>query len=110
MNFLSYMKGNICIIELEGECTFEWTKQLSAYCMDTVGENQPKAVVINLEKVFRIDSSGIGALAVLAKHQPGKIALCRPTGDVSDALKYVKLNQIIPIYPTEAEALDSFQE
>ncbi|MBF0289234.1 MAG: STAS domain-containing protein [SAR324 cluster bacterium] len=102
------MKDNICIIHLEGECTFEWVKQLDSYCMDLADQVKPGGLVINLEKVLRIDSAGIGTFAMLTKHLPGKWVLCMAVGDVADALRYVKLDQIIPIFQTEKEALASF--
>ena len=71
-------------------------------------EDQPSLIVVNLQDVSYIDSSGIGTLVEVlrrARGFGGKLVLCCVNDRVYNMLEITKLNNIFTIYPTEAEAL-----
>lgn len=65
-------------------------------------------IVIDLSNVAYVDSAIWGLLAQAAKRArqaQGELSLCAMGGQVLSAFKLIRLDQIIPVYPTRQEAL-----
>jgi len=71
-----------------------------------------RKIVVNLDGVAQIDSSGINTLArhctILARAQ-GSLKLVCPSGRVRNTLELMRLLQAIPAFDDEAAALASFR-
>jgi anti-sigma B factor antagonist len=70
-------------------------------------------IVVNVEQVNMIDSSGIGVLVrtfTHAKQAGGSLKLVKPSRLATQTLKVVGLSNLFEIYEEEDEALASFQE
>ena len=64
-----------------------------------------RRIVVNLEHVDFIDSSGLGALVSTLKRigRDGDLKICSPGPDVRAVLELTRLNQIIPVFDNEAD-------
>jgi anti-anti-sigma factor len=70
-----------------------------------------RLVILNMVAVSFIDSAALGWL-VLAQRRfqriGGKLGIIAPIGFVRDILELTEINEWIPIFPSEDEALKSF--
>lgn len=65
-------------------------------------------VVVNLENVTFVSSSGVGALLAhseVAREQGGEFRLASPPSVVMKTLKLLNLDEHLKLYPNEAEAV-----
>ena len=70
-----------------------------------------KRIVLNMDNVSYIDSSGLGALVAShtsAKSQGATLKLCHLGSKFQEILLVTKLVTVFEVYPTEAEAIASF--
>lgn len=68
-------------------------------------------ILINMEAVTTIDSSGIGELVsgyTTVTNRGGKLKLCNLPPKVLDILQVTQLITVFEVFDTEQEALDSF--
>lgn len=98
---------NSVTVALQGNIDLHRTpevhKALAGAC-----EDQPSLIVVNLQDVSYIDSSGIGTLVEVLRRVRdfgGKLVLCCVNDRVYNVLEITKLSNIFTMYPTEAEAL-----
>jgi len=67
-------------------------------------------VVLDLNKVKFIDSSGLGSILTTLRHihnNRGKIHICQVTESVKVLFKMVRLSQLVPIMNTRDEAIQA---
>jgi anti-sigma B factor antagonist len=70
-------------------------------------------ILIDMEEVRFVDSSGIGALITTFKKVQaleGELKLCSLTEQVRSIFEMVRVDKILEIYPTREEALNSFRK
>ena len=93
---------------LKGNVQIEVTAQLRDVIRDTVTTHLPKLLVINLEGVNFIDSSGLGLL-VAARNSVdknnGKLHLCGLPPQVKKTFDQTNLTNYFSIFATEQDAL-----
>lgn len=66
------------------------------------------SIVLDLNALTFVDSAGLGELVALrrtAQDAGGGVVLAGPRGKVKDILELTRLDQLLPVYPTEAEAI-----
>lgn len=103
--------GQIAIIEIRGSLIGDGdTDQLRAAVMDFL-EQGNKCLVISLQKVNYLNSSGIGA--IIASHASykkngGEVRLAGLRNSVQNLLVVTKLIDIFDVYDTLDEAVESF--
>jgi anti-sigma B factor antagonist len=71
-----------------------------------------RTVILNMEDVPSIDSSGVAALAsghMTANNRGGHLKLCNLTHKLKDVFVVMRLNTIFESYETEADALASIK-
>lgn len=76
-------------------------------------EKDSKDVVINFKKLDFISSLVLAALVYLlklAQDKGGKLRLCELRDKVKEVFQVTDLDKVFEIYPTEAEALKSFDK
>ncbi len=69
-------------------------------------------IIINLQNLTTIDSTGIGVLinyAKLIRKNNGDIVLCNVTSEIYQILNVISLEKFINIHITEVEAINSFR-
>lgn len=104
-------EAGVCIFEVVGRLTIgESSDQLTA-ALTSALEQGARKIVIDLNGVPQIDSSGISALVrasvSLARGNGILHVVCKP-GRVRDALTVTRLVEAIPTYETESAAQAGF--
>ena len=101
----------IHFVDIHGRLTIgDPSEHLSAFVQDLVAKGARK-VIVNLNEIPQIDSSGISALVKLSialARQGGGLHLVCGEGRVRDALTVTRLVEAIPTYTTEAAAHAGF--
>lgn len=103
------LDNNTVIIKLFGDIDIYTSSDLKDAMISQV-DFGAKRIIIDMEDVHYIDSSGIGVfISVLGtfKKVNGKIGLIKITEPVKKVLELTKLTSFLPIYNTEIEAVES---
>jgi stage II sporulation protein AA (anti-sigma F factor antagonist) len=101
-------EGNTIIVTLSGRITFDAVRPLNTLLKEIYSNRMPKFLVINLEEVLRLDSSGIGVLVasrnVMNRNQ-GQLYLCGLCPSVQSVLEKMNLLNYFSVFATEEHAL-----
>jgi anti-sigma B factor antagonist len=99
--------------------TFTDTDKVSALVTETLKEeinkiliNNYTGLVINLEYIDYIDSSGFGmflSIMKTAKNNGGEIKICNVKESVMDLFKLLHLHNVFEIYNSVEECVNSFK-
>jgi len=103
--------GGIAILDVHGRLTIgEPAERLHEVLQSVVNEGSRK-VIVNLNAIPQIDSSGISTLvrsSIRLARESGELRLVCGQGRVRDALTVTRLVEAIPTFETEAAALKDF--
>jgi len=103
--------GNVTVVDLSGRITLGEGSALLRKTVRGLLEEKRKLILLNLENVDYIDSSGIGELVsgfTAVKNQSGDLKLLHLTKKVRDLLQITKLYTVFDIFTDENTALRSF--
>lgn len=104
--------GDIVLLDLQGRITIgEGSVQLRDSVGNLLSAGRGK-IVLNLEGVTYVDSSGIGELVsryTTTKNQGGQLKLLKLPKKIKDLLMITKLLTVFEIYEDEETALSSFK-
>jgi anti-sigma B factor antagonist len=107
-------KGSVTILDIEGNLVGPNTIALKNIIDDQIrvtGED-PVFMVLNMERVQMMDSSGLGvivaAYASISRNN-GRVVLLNIGGNIRSLIVMAKLVTIFDRYDTEAEAIASFR-
>ncbi len=110
MDITKRTKGDIVVLDISGEIDLYNAPEIKDIINKLI-EEMKYNVIINLEKVSYIDSSGIGALisslSNLKKYQGG-LKIINVYASVRKVFELTKLTSFFEIYDTEEDALESF--
>jgi anti-sigma B factor antagonist len=102
----------VTVLDLSGRITLgEGSVQLRNAVRDLISKGQ-KGILLNLEDVNYIDSSGLGELVsayTTAKNQAASLKLLKLTKKVHDLLQLTKLYTVFDTFDDEAIAIASFK-
>jgi len=104
--------GGVRVLDLEGKITIgSGDVELRKSIEDAVtsGHNN---ILLNLEKVTHIDSSGIGEMVgcfTTMARKGGKMKLLKLTPKINDILQVTQLITVFDVYDSEPDALQSFK-
>ncbi len=106
-------KGSVIILDVEGNLVGPNTIALKNAIDDQVREarGQPVFMILNLERVQMMDSSGLGVIVAAyasIKRNNGRIVLLNIGGNIRSLIIMAKLVTIFDRYDTEADAIASF--
>jgi anti-anti-sigma factor len=105
--------GVIPILDVSGRLTIGEPSEHLHQALESVVKDGSRNVIVDLNGVPQIDSSGISALVrisiKLTREGGGLRLVCKP-GRVRDALTVTRLVEAIPTFDTEASALASFPQ
>ncbi len=110
MEITTRENGNICIFNLEGRLDLASGTALKDRVKHMFNENK-NSIHLNLEKVEFINSSGLGALVSLMKEariRKGRLTLSNLASYVQEIFEITQLSHIFELFPTEEEALNSY--
>lgn len=104
------IKRNVLIIRLHGELDHHEATLLRAAWQERLAEGEVQHVILNLEEVSFMDSSGIGVL--LGRYKEilalgGELVVCSVQANVKRIFEMSGLFKIIRLEQNEARALDS---
>ena len=101
----------VAVVAIEGRIVLgEESTALREKVKSLLASGQKK-IVLNMDNVSYIDSSGLGALVAShtsAKSQGASLKLCHLGSKFQEILLVTKLVTVFEVYPTEAEAIASF--
>ena len=105
-------KGGFLVVRVQGEIDYSNFKDFRDILE---GQDSPNSsgVIINLERVNFLDSSGLGALVRISRKIQGKrgfLKLVGVKGEVLNLLKASTLDRYFDIYETEEDALGKGKE
>lgn len=81
--------------------------------IDEALKSRPANIVINMQSVIFMDSSGLSLLVVAlkkARERQGDLRLCCLQQPVRMVLELTRLDKVFEIFATEAEAIQAFVE
>ena len=102
---------DVMLVDLRGRVVLGEETELLRVRLKRLLEEGHRRIVLNLQEVAYIDSSGLSTLItsfVSARRQGGDVKLLRLTGRVSDVLQITKLSTVFEIYDTFDQAQRSF--
>ena len=103
----------VVIIDLEGQITLgETNRQLHEAIKQAVAEGK-RDVILNLAKVMKIDSSGLGEIVAgftTLNDNGGVLKLANLPDSVADLMMMTKLLTVFEVYDDERNAVDSFED
>jgi anti-anti-sigma factor len=103
--------AGISVLEVHGRLTIGEPSEQLHDALKSVIENGARKVIVILNAVPQIDSSGISTLvriSIRLAKQGGTLRLVCGAGRVRDALTVTRLVEAIPTFETEASALTNF--
>ena len=105
-------KEEIIIVDVSGEIDLYNAPEIKEAIKEQM-DNKKKKVIINLEKVNYIDSSGIGALISSLSNLRkvgGDLKLLHVYDSVKKVLELTKLTSFFGIYDNEEKAIAAFEQ
>lgn len=104
--------NDIAVIDFSGKITLgEGSAKLRKMIRETIASGHNK-IVLNLEDVDYIDSSGIGELVgayTTVRNASGELKLTNLTNRVRDILQITRLYTVFDVRPNEEDAVRSFR-
>ena len=112
MQITSYIKNdNIFIVKLSGEVDLYNANKLKDNIFTHLRNSTARKVIINLDEVTYIDSTGIGTLISVKQMisgANGELRLIHVTNSVKKIFELTKLNMLFKILDDEEAAIASF--
>jgi anti-sigma B factor antagonist len=104
--------GAVVLIDVSGRLTSLETGALRDSISRLLKEGR-KDIVLNLDGLQYLDSSGVGELArvyLMVVKQSGQMKVIGLSSRIEEVLKITQLYQVFPEFPDEEAALKSFPE
>jgi anti-sigma B factor antagonist len=99
--------GDVCVVTLEGEIDVYTAPRLKVVLAEAI-EDGCANVIVNLEKIAFIDSSGLGVLVSAlrrARERDGVVRIVCTRDNVLKIFRITGLDKVFPIFADPAEAL-----
>jgi len=103
--------GGVHVFDVHGRLTIGDSSEQLTMALQAVLQNGARKVVVMLDGVPQIDSSGISSLvriSIALGREGGKLHLVSKPGRVRDALTVTRLVEAIPTFESESAALANF--
>ena len=104
--------ADVTILDLQGKVTIGVDGDLLGVHLKKLLAKGARNLLLNLEDVTQLDSSGISAVVgayVSLSRQGGSLKLLCPSGRVQDVLQVMHVADLIPTFEDETQALASFR-
>jgi anti-sigma B factor antagonist len=109
MNIKEKTEGEIVVLDIEGEITFNTSPALREKLIKLIDKDNKK-IVVSLEGVGYIDSSGMATVVEMlqkVKATGGHLVLCQLQEKVDGILQMMHLKDIFDIYNSLDEAVSN---
>jgi anti-sigma B factor antagonist len=103
--------GDVVIVDLRGDLVTEDGEEVLREVVDKLVAEGCRKILLNLDRVKRMDSGGVGELAAswkLASEFGAAIKLLRPGDRVRHALHISQILPLLEVFEDEGEALRTF--
>ena len=112
MQITERTSGDVTILDLDGRMTrHDGYGILKPHVGDLI-RNGRHALLLNLQNVPYLDSSGVGELVsvfISVRNHGGVLKMLGPSERVAQLLAVAKLDTVFDVFDDEATALDSFR-
>jgi anti-anti-sigma factor len=105
-------KDGILIVSIEGELNYRNSETVTLELENIIADGV-KDLILDLEGLLSIDSSGMSLLISLFKKlqtKKGKLAFLRPRQNVLKVIQSTNLTTIIPVFEVEQEAINFIKQ
>ncbi len=106
----SHQAGNVVVVRFTGRMVLGPAMSAATNWLRELINRNPQ-VVLDLNELFFVDPSGIGALLSLytsATSRGGKLRFARPSRKVARLLETTKLTTVFPVHDSEEAAIAAF--
>ena len=103
--------GDVTVLELDGRLILEEGEAPLQDAVDRLVAEGRVKIVLDMQRVTRLDSAGIGMLVckyLTAFRKGGRVKLLRVTSRADQLLHLTKLASVFEIFESEEEAIRSF--
>ena len=110
MKFVRRLEKDICIVTLIGKLSRDNVNTAKTYLTPLIADESIHALILNMEKVPLVDSSGIGMLTAAFKNlqqRGAEFRMCHLGKMVQDIFEISHLDHFLKIHKTEEEAISS---
>lgn len=107
MDIMQRAMKDATVLDLKGDLTYS-NRAAFKTAAEQVKNRGCLHLIVNLEQVRFVDSSGLGLLVLLSqsfKLQQVRVSLLKPQNYVREIMSLANIPKMIPIYETEGEAL-----
>ncbi len=102
--------GSGSVIRLEGDIDMSNSRRLRETLLDAVKEQSTSRIVVSMEKVEYIDSSGIASLVEglqAARRAGARLVLAGLNEGPRHVLQLTRIIDVFEVYPSETDALSA---
>lgn len=102
-------KENVLLVRLNGRLDVYFAEEIEKEIIKLISDDITSHLVINLQKVDYLTSSGIGMFVTIMnklKQSGKKLAICEINGTVSKILEVVEMTEFFQIFKNENEAFE----
>lgn len=95
------------VLDLKGDLTYS-NRAVFKTAVEQVKSRGCRHLIVNMEQVRFVDSSGLGLLVLVSqtfKLQQAQLSLLKPQSYVREIMSLANIPKMIPIYETEGDAL-----
>jgi anti-sigma B factor antagonist len=103
--------GDVHVLDISGKITLGQATKTIRHTVSDLLENGGRKIVLNLNDVNYIDSSGVGELMrtyTTVKSEGRQLKLLNLTGKIREVLVVAKLSTVFQVYKSEQAAVSSF--
>ena len=104
--------GDVTILDMDGKITIGEGSTALRTAIRRLADEGKKNILLNLEKVGYMDSTGLGELIAsytTVSRDGGQLKLLQLSGKLQDLLVITKLLTVFDTYDSESDALGSFK-
>src|SRR4051812_11971242 len=104
--------GGVTVLDMSGKMRIGESGTVFCNTIRDLMEEDRKKILLNLQGITHIDSTGLGELIAsynTLDKKGGQVKLLHLTQRVRELMTLTKLLTVFDIYESETEALDSFQ-
>ncbi len=111
MNIQQRDVGQVVVLDIDGKLMGGVDSELFQETVQKLVESGRQRIVVNLENVKWMNSTGLGILIAgfqSAQRSGGSLKLLHVSERIQDLLKITKLSSVFESYDAESEAVESF--
>jgi anti-anti-sigma factor len=109
MEIVKQDSREITVLKLKGDLTYEHRRPFQS-AVEAVKGTACRHLILNMEQVQFLDSSGLGLLALLSQNlklSNIRLSVVNPQSYVKEIMALANISKLVPIYQSEAEAIAS---